>query len=125
MEEIRPLDGKALSFGCASYLRSLTAWHTQILILIVSWLVITHAISEGEVDREEDVELITDTTSLSLLVVILAGISPKRSLLDNICSINCLCISFSFSSLKIKITTHVISLTTVIKQFKLNIKIKI
>lgn len=60
----------------------------------------TYAISEGEVDRDEDSELTTDLISLSLLVVILEGISFIHTRLDNICSINCLCISFSFSSLK-------------------------
>jgi len=62
-----------------------------------------YAISEGEVERDEDVELKTDLISLSLLVVKLVGNSFIRSLLDNICSINCLCISFSFSSLNKKI----------------------
>lgn len=75
--------------------------YLKILIdLIVLSDNITNAISEGEVERDEDVELTTDLISLSLLVVILVGISFMRSRLDNICSINCLWISFSFSSLK-------------------------
>lgn len=75
----------------------------NILLININIEFFTNAISDGEVERDEDVELTIDLTSLSLLVVILIGISFMRSRLDNMCSINCLCISFSFSSLKYKL----------------------